>query len=240
MDGGHSGGVVPVAVAVGTGDGRGGMDASGVLTGIGEGGGTCEVLSGVDSGCSLGVGDGSSLSVSHGSGLGVGGGSHGGDGLGYHGGHGLGVVGGLDLSQGLVVGGLVSNDAHDGLLGKDGLVLEDGAGHMVGLHDGGRLDLGDVGGLVDVGVLGNGEGGLGDFRGHGSVGVGLGGGVGKVAAIPVGLDGGRVVGGGAHQGGGSVSDLGDGGLGGRGGRGGSQESSGNKSLRKEKQIDYYR
>ena len=88
---------------------------------------------------------------------------------------------------------------------------------------GGGLDMGNGSGLVDVGGLGNGVGGLGDLGGHAGVGMGLSGGVGKVAAEPVALDGSGVMSGGPDQLGGAVADLLDGGDAGGGGASSGQD-----------------
>merc|ERR550519_2903670 len=96
------------------------------------------------------------------------------------------------------------------LLGAEGWdVLEDGLGNVVGLDDGGGLGGGDGG----VGGLSHGVGQGGDLGGDLGVGVSLGGGVGEVAAQPVVLDGGTVMGRGPDEGGDTVPgqlDLGEG------------------------------
>jgi len=113
---------------------------------------------------------------------------------------GVGVSAGLE--QGLLVSGVGGDWADDGLLSEDWLLLEDGLGNVLGGHDCWRLDSLVSGWGVDVGGLSHGDGPGGQLRGHLGVGVGLGGGVGEVAAQPVALDGGGVMGWSTDQGGG--------------------------------------
>lgn len=104
---------------------------------------------------------------------------------------GLGV--GAGLEDGLVDVGGGSNGSDDGLLGEDGLVPQDGLGSKVGVLNGGRLDVGNWSGLMDVGGLGNGVGDCAQL--WGDLGVGLSGddAVGEVSAETVALDGSAVV-----------------------------------------------
>ena len=132
--------------------------------------------------------------------------------------------------------GLVNNGLADGLvsghgsmdvLGAEGWdVLEHWLSNVSGLDNRGWLVGGDGGGDVGVGGLGHGVGQARDLRHHLGEGVGLGRGVGEVAAQPVVLDGGRVVGGGAHQvgrGGHGGGGHGHGGGPGEGDQGGEEE-----------------
>ena len=142
------------------------------------------------------------------------------------------------LADGLdsVSSGLMSDGLGDGLvgphwavdlLGAEGWdVLKDRLGNVVSLDDGSGLVGVDGGGDVGVGGLGHGVGQARDLRHHLGEGVGLGRGVCEVAAQPVVLDGGRVVGGGAHQvgrGGHGGGGHGHGGGAGEGDQGGEEE-----------------
>jgi len=113
-----------------------------------------------------------------------------------------GVSVGAGLVQGLLIGGVGSNWADDWLVPVQLLLLEDGLGDVLGGDDGSWLDSLDGCWGVDVGGLSNGDGPGGQLWGDLGVSVSLGGGVGKVASQPVALNGGRVVGWGAHQSGG--------------------------------------
>merc|ERR1719228_152079 len=105
--------------------------------------------------------------------------------------------------------GFVDNWLVDGLGGTDGSsdglgsiggdILEDGLSNVVGLDDGSGLAGGNGGRDVCVGGLSDRVGQGGDLGDDLSVGVSLGGGVGKVATQPVVLDGSRVMGWGTHQ-----------------------------------------
>ena len=136
------------------------------------------------------------------------------------------------LVQGLGVGGL---GLHDGLVLEDGLVLNDGLGDVLGGDDLAGDDLGDGGGLVDDGRLGDGVSHGGQLRGDFGVGVGLGHGEGKVAAQAVVLDAGRVVGGGPDQSGGQVQGRSEHGLlrtaGGHSQKGGENDESVHDAIR---------
>jgi len=113
--------------------------------------------------------------------------------------HGLHGVGPGLVSDGLG-DGLVSSHWSVDLLGAVSWdVLEDGLSDVVGLDDGGGLVGGNWGGDVGVGGLSHGVGQGGDLGHHLGEGVSLSGGVGKVAAQPVVLDGGGVVSRGPHQ-----------------------------------------
>ncbi len=149
-----------------------------------------------------------------------------------HDGGGL-VVGHMLLLQHLLVHlGVGGHGSDHGLLGKDGLLAEDGAGGVGGLDDGGGLDGLDGSGLVHVGGLSDRVSGNRDLGGDGSVGVSLGSGVGKVAAQAVVLNGGGVVGRSTHELSWAVSGLVDGD---RGGGGGGRQHGGkdNKGLRNQ-------
>jgi len=117
----------------------------------------------------------------------------------------LGVVGdagvsvGAGLEQGLLISGVGGDWADDGLVPVQLLLLEDGLGNVLGGDDGSGLDGLDGCWGVDVGGLSNWDGPGGQLWGDLGVSVSLGGGVGEVAAQPVALNGGRVVGWGAHQ-----------------------------------------
>jgi len=113
-----------------------------------------------------------------------------------------GVSVGAGLVQGLLIGGMGGNWADDGLVPVQLLLLEDGLGDVLGGDDGSWLDSPDGCWGVDVSGLSNGDGPGGQLWGDLGVSVSLGGGVGKVASQPVALNGGRVVGWGAHQSGG--------------------------------------
>jgi len=113
-----------------------------------------------------------------------------------------GVSVGAGLVQGLLIGGVGCNWADDGLVPVQLLLLEDGLGDVLGGDDGSWLDSPDGCWGVDVSGLSNGDGPGGQLWGDLGVSVSLGGGVGKVASQPVALNGGRVVGWGAHQSGG--------------------------------------
>ena len=117
-----------------------------------------------------------------------------------------GVDGGVDsLADGLdgVGPGLVSDGLGDGLvgphwsgdmLGAEGWdVLEDGLSDVVGPDDGGWLVGGDGSGNVSVGGLSDWVSQSGDLGSDLSEGMSLSGGVSKVTAQPVVLDGGGVV-----------------------------------------------
>lgn len=106
------------------------------------------------------------------------------------------------LVQGLLISGVGGNWADDWLVPVQLLLLEDGLGDVLGFDDGSWLDGLDGCWGVDVSGLSNWDGPGGQLWGDLGVGVSLGGGVGKVAAQPVALNGGRVVGWGAHQSGG--------------------------------------
>ena len=125
---------------------------------------------------------------------------------------------------------MIRNAIHLGA--EDGLLADNGPGGVVGGDDLGGGDVGVGLGLVGVGGLSHGEGGAADLGGHLREGVGLGGGVGEVAAQAVRLDGGRVVGGGAGEGGGADADGGDGHLGPGGGHG--RDGEEDENLREEK------
>merc|ERR1719234_2987306 len=92
-------------------------------------------------------------------------------------------------------GGLGSDG---GAVDNVGLLSVDGGGDVLGLGGG------NGGGDVGLDGLGHGVGQGGDLGGDLGDGVSLGGGVGKVAAQPVVLDGGRVVGRSPDQGGSSM------------------------------------
>jgi len=113
-----------------------------------------------------------------------------------------GVSVGAGLVQGLLIGGVGSNWADDWLVPVQLLLLEDGLGDVLGGDDGSWLDSLDGSWGVDVSGLSNWDGPGGQLWGDLGVSVSLGGGVGKVASQPVALNGGRVVGWGAHQSGG--------------------------------------
>jgi len=121
----------------------------------------------------------------------------------------LGEVAGL--VDGLLIGGVGGDWADDSLVPVQLLLGQDGLGHVLGVLDSCWLDGLVCGRGVDVGGLSHWDGPGGQLGGDLGEGVGLGGGVGEVAAQPVGLDGGRVVGWGAHNGGGRDDWGGDGG-----------------------------
>ena len=130
---------------------------------------------------------------------------------------------------------MIRNAIHLGA--EDGLLADDGPGGVVGGDDLGGGDVGVGLGLVGVGGLGHGEGGAADLGGHLGEGVGLSGGVGEVAAQAVRLDGGRVVGGRALQGGGALADDGDGHLGPGGGHG--RDGEEDENLDGKEEDDYF-
>jgi len=132
-----------------------------------------------------------------------------------NGGSGDGNGGGLGVGEGLVDGlvdvGGGSDWSDDGLLGEDGLLPEDGLGSVVGVLNGGGLDVGNGSGLMDDGGLSNGVGDGAQLGGD--LGESLGGDdtVGEVSTQTVALDGGAVVLGGTDDVGGSGHGGGDGG-----------------------------
>merc|ERR1719347_1348804 len=97
---------------------------------------------------------------------------------------GLGLV---DKGLGDVLDG--PHGSSNSLTSKGRDVLEDGLSNVCGLYNGGRLMGGDRGGDMGMGGLSHGVGDGGDLGAHLSKGVSLGGGVGKVAAESVVLDG---------------------------------------------------
>lgn len=166
-----------------------------------DGGGN--VASGMDErGGSVGsVGIGHGGSVGNGHRGRVGNGHGGGDGMGL--GDSLDGVGAGLMDNGLVDGLVGPHGSGDGDLGVDRDILEDGLGSMVGPHNGGRLVGGNGSGDMSVDGLRDGVGDGGDLGGDAGESMRLGGGVGKVAAQSVVLDGRRIVGGGTDQGGGA-------------------------------------
>lgn len=165
-----------------------------------------------------GGGDGASVADSGGGGDGGGWGSDGGVADSWGSGDlgvGLdtGVGDGAGLVEGLLNSGVGGDGSDDGLLPVDGLLGQDWAGDVVGGGDCAWLDGLDGGWGVDVGGLADGDGAGSDLGGDAGEGVSLSDTVGEVAAQPLVLDGGRVVGRGADQDGGWHSGGGDDGSG---------------------------
>jgi len=135
-----------------------------------------------------------------------------------------GVGDGAGLVEGLLNSGVGGDGSDDGLLPVDGLLGQDWAGDVVGGGDCAWLDGLDGGWGVDVGGLADGDGAGSDLGGDAGKGVSLSDTVGEVAAQPLVLNGGGVVGRGADQDGGWHSGGGDDGSGhdasGGGGSGG--------------------
>jgi len=94
------------------------------------------------------------------------------------------------LVQGLLVSGVSGDGSDHGLLPEHWLLLEDGLGHVLGGDDWGGLNSLDGRWGVDVGGLSHRDGPSGQLWSDPCESVSLGGGVGKVAAQPVALNGG--------------------------------------------------
>lgn len=99
----------------------------------------------------------------------------------------------LGLEEGLMNLGMGSHGSNNGLLSIDGLLSKDRLSGIGGLNNGSGLDMGNGGRLMNMGSFSHGEGSFTQLRSDHGVGMSLSGGVSKVAAQTVGLNGSRVM-----------------------------------------------